>query len=631
MVGPIGGLRIAVAFRTGDPSLEGEMGKNIVLLSDGTGNSAAKLFRTNVWRLYEALDRSDPTAQVAYYDDGIGTSSFRPLAAVTGIFGIGLKRNVLDLYRFLCRNHAPGDRIYCFGFSRGAFTARVLAGFIADQGIVPYAGDEAALVKASAAAYRRFRKRFDVSLGLVGPLRRLRDWVLRDPPSGNVPATVEFVGVWDTVAAYGGPIEEITRAVDHWVWPLSMPDRFMSSRVRRGCHAIALDDERNSFHPLLWDEEHLDHENGPPLDQHGSWTPPGASLPPIDQQRISQVWFTGMHSDVGGGYAQDGLAYKALDWMIDRASVYGLHLEASERQRIRERARHLDRMNDSRRGVVGGYYRYKPRRIADILARNAKKATLRGDLAHMMHSLRGGLPVAAAHGSNSGPMIHESVFERIRSRSDGYAPIVLPGVYRETSALGGVRALTPPDVALAAARAEHQELAWDWVWARRVVYFATLLASLVLLALPWVDPNWPIAERGLGGDTVGSKAHLLAELVPGPLSPWANALVATPIRFALVVALLVVLMESGRHLEGRINNAMRQLWDPAVLAQRMGSPVVHGLLYRTRTSKYYRGFFYALTNWIVPTLLAIGFYGVLMIVTLWLARAFAGVEASALP
>src|SRR5207247_10947479 len=144
--------------------------KNIVLLSDGTGNSAAKLFKTNVWRLYGALDLGDPGRQIAYYDDGVGTSSFRPLAILGGVFGFGLKRNVLDLYRFACRNYRRGDRIFGFGFSRGAFTIRIVAGFIARQGLVPYAGNEAQLSRDALAAYRVYRNRFNVTGGLVAPL-----------------------------------------------------------------------------------------------------------------------------------------------------------------------------------------------------------------------------------------------------------------------------------------------------------------------------------------------------------------------------------------------------------------------------------------------------------------------------
>src|ERR1700682_4136886 len=121
--------------------------KHIVLLSDGTGNSSAKVFKTNVWRLFQILDLRDPTSQIAYYDDGVGTSSFKAFAILGGVFGFGLKRNVIDIYSFCCRNYKAGDYIYCFGFSRGAFTIRVVAGMIARQGLVEYNNNEADLAR----------------------------------------------------------------------------------------------------------------------------------------------------------------------------------------------------------------------------------------------------------------------------------------------------------------------------------------------------------------------------------------------------------------------------------------------------------------------------------------------------
>jgi len=107
------------------------MSKNIVLLSDGTGNSSSKIFKTNVWRTFQTLDLTDASKQIAYYDNGVGTSSFKLFAVLGGVFGFGLKRNVTDIYSFCCRNYAAGDRIYGFGFSRGAFTIRVVALLIA--------------------------------------------------------------------------------------------------------------------------------------------------------------------------------------------------------------------------------------------------------------------------------------------------------------------------------------------------------------------------------------------------------------------------------------------------------------------------------------------------------------------
>jgi uncharacterized protein (DUF2235 family) len=106
-----------------------------VLLSDGTGNSAAKLNKTNVWRLYQALDLGGGD-QIAIYDDGVGTSGVKLLQILGGGFGWGLSRNVRDLYEFLCRHYRVGDHIYIFGFSRGAFTARTLAALIGKCGVL---------------------------------------------------------------------------------------------------------------------------------------------------------------------------------------------------------------------------------------------------------------------------------------------------------------------------------------------------------------------------------------------------------------------------------------------------------------------------------------------------------------
>lgn len=131
------------------------MPRRIVLLSDGTGNSASKVWKSNVWRVFESLDLRE-NDQIAFYDDGVGTSSFKPLAILGGVFGWGLKRNVLDIYKFLCANHQPGDQIFAFGFSRGAFTIRVVIGLILNQGLVAGATD-AELYQKAKMAYRAYR------------------------------------------------------------------------------------------------------------------------------------------------------------------------------------------------------------------------------------------------------------------------------------------------------------------------------------------------------------------------------------------------------------------------------------------------------------------------------------------
>ncbi len=151
------------ATEAASASAPGTRPKSIILFSDGTGNSSAKLFKTNVWRMYEAVDLG-PSAegkrdQIAYYDDGVGTSSFKPLTILGGAFGWGLQRNVLDIYRYACRNYRDGDDIYAFGFSRGAFTARLVVALIASQGLVR-STSEAELDWKSLEAYRAFRADF---------------------------------------------------------------------------------------------------------------------------------------------------------------------------------------------------------------------------------------------------------------------------------------------------------------------------------------------------------------------------------------------------------------------------------------------------------------------------------------
>jgi uncharacterized protein (DUF2235 family) len=132
------------------------VGTKIILLSDGTGSSAARIWRTNVWRFFEALDVSRADHKV-FYDDGIGSATFKPFAIIAGMFGYGLKRNVRDLYKFVCRNcHSEDDEIFGPGFSRGAFTIKVATDLITHQGLAQYES-EAELDWKARAAYRAYR------------------------------------------------------------------------------------------------------------------------------------------------------------------------------------------------------------------------------------------------------------------------------------------------------------------------------------------------------------------------------------------------------------------------------------------------------------------------------------------
>ncbi|HMR33780.1 MAG TPA: DUF2235 domain-containing protein [Geminicoccaceae bacterium] len=571
-------------------------GRAIVLLSDGTGNSAAKLAKTNVWRLYQSLALEAPRVgeaprQLAYYDDGVGTSAFKPLALLGGAFGIGLKRNVLDLYKFLCRNYRPGDRIYAFGFSRGAFTIRLLVGLVAELGVVDADTDED-LERHAADAYRRFRGCFKQTGGLVGPLRWLRDRVIaaKREASGlpgfdevartEVPA-IELVGVWDTVAAYGMPISELTRGIDNWVWPLSMPDYVLSPKVRTARHALALDDERDTFHPLLWDEV-AERD----LARQGL----------VKEGRIQQVWFAGMHADVGGGYADDSMSEVPLLWMMEAAAEAGLEFMPHELEHLRMSCRRHGPMHDSRQGL-GGYYRYQPRRIGARLERPDRESSIMQD-----PGLQDG--TGAVRGLLTSVTLHESVLDRIRAGNDRYAPIVLPGRYRVAS---GGELLEPEELGVAdRIRAARQEHVWDVVWQRRVFYFATVLCSALLVAMPLIQHALDVRGcSGLGCDTISPAVRLAEGYIPDivPFTDpgrWIDAFANAPILSLTLAVLLVGGLIRGTILQRRIRDRMRAVWSGASKATpaeageanasySAGPP--SGWIYSLRTSAAYQGAF----------------------------------------
>jgi uncharacterized protein (DUF2235 family) len=217
--------------------------RKIVLLSDGTGNSAAQVWRTNVWRVFESLDLST-SDQVSFYDDGVGTSSFKPAAILGGAFGYGLKRNVLELYKFACRNHHdPQDEIFGFGFSRGAFTIRIVVALILQQGLV-VANSETELHAKAKAAYRAYRSdNFHTFWKIEEIFRWVRDLFIGDSydkTKNRRDVTLGFVGIWDTVAAYGMPVEEMARGISQWIWPWQLPDTILRPEVKRACQALSI-------------------------------------------------------------------------------------------------------------------------------------------------------------------------------------------------------------------------------------------------------------------------------------------------------------------------------------------------------------------------------------------------------
>jgi uncharacterized protein (DUF2235 family) len=568
------------------------MPKNIVLLSDGTGNSAAKLQKTNVWRMYEALKLTAPKEQVACYDDGVGTSTFGPLALLGGVFGIGLKRNVLRLYRFLCEHYDPGDRIYVFGFSRGAFTVRVLAGLIADQGIIKTRSDApegvygSELARLAQWAYRGYRQRLKGTF-LVRAARALRDRVLRglqgrrpgyDPANNHQVDTIEFVGVWDTVDAYGLPIDELTAGIDKFVWPLSMSDQSLSGKVRKACHAVALDDERNTFHPVLWDE---------------AKETTSLTATRIEEERISQVWFAGVHSNVGGGYADDALSYVSFKWMADQARLRGLLFSEGLLAHHIAKADVLGRIYDSRRGLAG-YYRYNPRKIE----------WLTNGQVHEQRLFNGRWPKPSPSVTVPRPKIHQSVLERIEAAPEAYAPIGFPARYAVVTEDGCI--LDGPETeAVSQARVLAQETVWDLVWWRRLAYFSAVAVTLVVLARPLRD-GAAEAAKSVEPDAAGRAVAALGGLLPDLASPWVEYYTAYPRELAIGLFLLLALMALGRRLQSRICGKMRGLWLRLVANDPAAFEAPRSLLFRIRSHALYQGAFAVLRRKLLPALTGIG-------------------------
>ncbi|HYE29189.1 MAG TPA: DUF2235 domain-containing protein [Allosphingosinicella sp.] len=661
--------------------MEAAEAKSIVLFSDGTGNSSAKLFKTNVWRMYEAVDLGPAPPgkrnQIAYYDDGVGTSGFRPLAIMGGVFGWGLKRNVLDIYQYACRNYAPGegqqrganpgrlgDHIYGFGFSRGAFTMRTAISLIASQGLVPYT-DERDLERRSQDAYRAFcatgaprylkwlaRGYRAVRATLSVGWRRLRGIPLYDPGENHRPV-IRFIGVWDTVAAYGGPIAEITRAIDNWFFAMSMPNYRLNLEIERARHALALDDERDSFHPLLWDEVYeqalIDRREA------GDETVP----PWIDEDRLHQVWFTGVHADVGGGYPDESLSYVSLLWMMEEAGKADLRTLEVIGSRYRALANSYGPIHDSRSGL-GSYYRYQPRKI-DAWLDPVRPSTL-------------GLRDPAINDEEGRPRglvpegrirIHESVVARIQDGTDSYAPIVLPEIFQivrpaargenqpqADSDSGGplcvmrseyrVLPMVEPEVRarftdpeLAGRRSAAMERLWNLVMARRATYFLTVLATLAMASMPmWIDGvpepleltnnrtfGWEALFLNDGRNWIGSLVRLFGLFVPAFLESWIETYSTNPFYFLLVSATIVILLVSSKNLERRMRDRARAAWLPTTGRVRADDrPLRPSLLQKLRTATLYQRTIQVMKWHVLPNVI---FMPVLLLIAAWIGLAVA--------
>ncbi|MBI1311217.1 hypothetical protein GC176_07905 [bacterium] len=506
------------------------MSRNIIICADGTGNSGGTGEVTNVWRLYEAIalqDASQP--QVATHDDGVGTQSFKYVHILGLGVGLGLSRNLSELYHYLIRTYVEGDRIFLFGFSRGAFTVRALANILYFCGIADrHELDKNGNPRLDANGNKRLRspEELEALSDRAVAAHQTRNWKAPDDPwsdayrfrtteglkhhgavggdgsdyqkhdQGRFP--IEFLGVWDTVDAVGLPFDEMTqyclrrveRKVERMARRNKRPGGFLALErlfghvlrrtspsykdkdgnvcweddasyvlrnsafrlpdpgnpnpdgecqpfIRRIYHAISIDDERYTFHPTLF------LENGRALTEANAV--------------VEQVWFPGVHANVGGGYPKDGLAYVSLAWMMHHASQAGLKFNEETWQSYRLLADPDGPLYDSRAGL-GRFYRYKPRKLK-LLCDDAGIGK---------------------------PILHPAVFSRLGSRVQDYAPTGIPEDYVCAYApefhgqlpLGG-------DPELIGRRMSLQQSTEELIWWRRAVYY-----SFVSWIALWVAVNF---------------------------------------------------------------------------------------------------------------------------------------------
>lgn len=268
------------------------MSKRLVVCCDGTWDIADQLSPTNVTKFALAIAAMDATGreQRSYYQPGVGTKRFEHVLG--GVFGYGLSRNVRDAYRFLVRNFEPGDEIFLFGFSRGAYTARSVGGFVRNSGILRREYENQ--LDQAYALYRNRNNATHPRSVTAALFRR----------SYSHETRIRVIGVWDTVGTLGIPISgsPLVNLINR---RFQFHDTQLSTSVDAAFQALAIDEKRAPFRPSIW-------------------------LPQVDaplHQRVEQVWFAGTHGNLGGGLPDHRLSDLPLLWMTDRAGELGLAFE----------------------------------------------------------------------------------------------------------------------------------------------------------------------------------------------------------------------------------------------------------------------------------------------------------------
>ncbi|RTL77258.1 MAG: DUF2235 domain-containing protein [Bradyrhizobiaceae bacterium] len=275
--------------------------KRLAVFLDGTWNSVDS--NTNVWRM-RALCSSkgtDGRPQLIYYE--VGVNGF-----LGGVFGQGLNDNIRLAYEWLVENYNDGDEVFIFGFSRGAYTARALAGLVAINGVLK-AGSPIGISE----LFDRYKKGNEESIWTLKEMQAAGDtsklttqelWLLKYSQL----AKVKVVGVWDTVGSVGfkaGDIRGISRSTFDYL------QTGLRVHIENGYHALAIDEHRSDFAPTLWSVRR-------PKD------PNAVIAKPRLIENVEQRWFVGAHANVGGGYETDLLAQAPLRWLMKKAEMHGL-------------------------------------------------------------------------------------------------------------------------------------------------------------------------------------------------------------------------------------------------------------------------------------------------------------------
>ncbi|MEX0286811.1 MAG: DUF2235 domain-containing protein [Paracoccaceae bacterium] len=327
---------------------------NLIVCCDGTWNTrsqkdGSRPSPTNVVKLHAILAEKDQRGDVqkSYYREGVGTSGGAIKRALGGAIGLDLENDIESAYKWLAETYTAGDNIFLFGFSRGAYTVRSLAGLMASQGLLDFSEptlterDKWAEVKKALRRYQTGKRQVSAN-GLASqevPEFVLRRWFSPDktPSVGTrhgVP--IHFLGVWDTVGALGIPDDlGLTKLVLGNLLGHKFHDTALGPSVRTACHAVAIDEMRLDFTPTLWTK-----------------SAPSTTL--------KQVWFTGVHGDVGGSYGDDGLGDITLRWMLDEANAKGMAIRPGAVNQLSEDHRSI--LHDS----VAGVFANRPTRPRSV-------------------------------------------------------------------------------------------------------------------------------------------------------------------------------------------------------------------------------------------------------------------------